>query len=328
MTAAKTVVITGANSGIGFEAAARFASGGWGTVILACRSVEKGEAARAALVERVGGDPFETLVMDTSEVASAEAAASALRARDGGVDALVLNAGASGAEARFNSDGIELTWASTLVGHHVLVMRLLEDGQLNPGARIVIAGSEGARGNLPGMSVHDIAAIADAEFDGDRMAAIQALARIEASRQKPFANMDEYVTAKRVVAWWAAALARELPAGMTVNAVSPGAVLSTAFARDAPAWMRVVMLPVMKLVGPLVGMSGSVGEAAQRYVDAVGFGPEVNGAFFATAHRKKAVGPMAEQRWPEALLDERLQAAALHAMVAMTGHAGPAQAAR
>ena len=47
----KTVLLTGANSGLGFEAARQLAVAGWGKVILACRSESKAESARARLVE-------------------------------------------------------------------------------------------------------------------------------------------------------------------------------------------------------------------------------------------------------------------------------------
>ncbi len=47
----KTVLVTGANSGLGFEAARQLAEAGWGKVILACRSESKAEAARVRLVE-------------------------------------------------------------------------------------------------------------------------------------------------------------------------------------------------------------------------------------------------------------------------------------
>ena len=51
-------LVTGANSGVGYEAAAQLAEAGWGKVILACRSIEKAEAARDRLVARVGKNPF------------------------------------------------------------------------------------------------------------------------------------------------------------------------------------------------------------------------------------------------------------------------------
>ena len=193
-----TVLVTGANSGLGFEAARQLAEAGWGKVILASRSEAKAEAARAQLVERTGKDPFGVLAVDTSEVASANAACGQLRERGETVDFLLLNAGASSAKPEFNSDGIEMAWASTLVGHHAMTMCMLGDETLGDRARIVIAGSEGARGSAPGMNVHDIGQIADDQFDGDRVVAIDALARIKDPDR--FKNMNEYVTAKLVVA--------------------------------------------------------------------------------------------------------------------------------
>jgi NAD(P)-dependent dehydrogenase (short-subunit alcohol dehydrogenase family) len=315
----KTALVTGANSGVGFEAAAQLAEDGWGKVILACRSIEKAEAARAQLIERTGRDPFDVLAVDTSEVASAHAACDALRDRGERIDFLLLNAGASAKDARFNSDGVEITYASTLIGHHVMAMRALGDGLLSPTARIVIAGSEGARGNMPGMSVHDLNQVAADDFAGDLIAAIEALSRLELPVQAKFINMNEYVTAKLLVAWWAAALARKLPKGITVNAVSPGAVLSTSFARDANAMMRFVMIPMMKIFGPLIGMSGSVEKAARRYLDVASFGDEETGHFYATAHPKKLTGPIGIQTWPEYFHDTRGQEASFDAMVRLTG---------
>ena len=315
----KTALVTGANAGVGFEAAAQLAEDGWGKVILACRSVEKAEAARAQLVERTGKDPFDVLAVDTSEVASAHAACDELRDRGERIDFLLLNAGASAKDARFNSGGVETTYASTLIGHHVMAMRTLGDGVLSPNARIVIAGSEGARGNMPGMNLHDLNRIAADDFDGDLVGAIEALCRLELPAQTKFIHMNEYVTAKLLVAWWVASLARKLPSGITVNAVSPGAVLSTSFARDADAMMRFVMIPVMKVLGPFMGMSGSIEKAARRYLDAADFGDEETGRFYATAHPRKLAGPMGVQTGPEHFNDARGHEASFDAMVRLTG---------
>ena len=291
----KTVLITGSNSGIGFEAAAQLGEAGWGNVILACRTEEKAEAARKLLVDRTGRDPFKVLAIETSEVDSAMAASDQLLKDDIHIDFLLLNAGATGATPVFNSDGVEITWASNLVGHHVLAMRLLGDGLLTPSARIVIAGSEGARGTVPGMKVHDIEAVANDHHDGDRVAAIESLAEI--SGPYKFSSNNEYVSSKMVVTWWAAALSRKLPAGMTVNAVSPGSVPSTNFARNASWVMRSLMVPMMKIVGPLMGMAGSIESAAARYVVAADFRDDETGHFYASESRKKLVGPMAIQTW-------------------------------
>ncbi len=143
----KIALVTGANSGIGFETAALLAEAGYSKVILAARTTAKGEAAQAQLVMRVGQDVFDTLAVDVAEVQSAQQAADVLKERNEKIDLLILNAGMStGTERAYNADGVELTFASTLVGHHVMTMRLLEDQLLSDHARIVIAGSEGARG--------------------------------------------------------------------------------------------------------------------------------------------------------------------------------------
>jgi len=312
----KTVLITGSNSGIGFEAAAQLAGAGWGNVILACRTEEKAEAARKLLVDRTGRDPFKVLAIDTSEVDSAVAASDKLLEDDIHIDFLLLNAGATGATPVFNSDGVEITWASNLVGHHVLAMRLLGDGLLTPSARIVIAGSEGARGTVPGMKVHDVEAVANDHHDGDRVAAIEALAKVRGPYS--FNSNNEYVTSKMVVAWWAAALSRKLPAGMTVNAVSPGSVPGTNFARNASWIVRFLMVPMMKIVGPLMGMAGSIESAAARYVVAADFGDDETGHFYASENRKKLVGPMVIQTWPEYFTDLTSQEAGFQAVVNLT----------
>lgn len=312
----KTVLITGSNSGIGFEAAAQLAKAGWGIVILACRTEEKAEAARKLLVDRTGRDPFKVLAIDTSEVDSAVAASDKLLEDDIHIDFLLLNAGATGATPVFNSDGVEITWASNLVGHHVLAMRLLGDGLLTPSARIVIAGSEGARGTVPGMKVHDVEAVANDHHDGDRVAAIESLAKIRGPYK--FNSNNEYVSSKMVVAWWAAALSRKLPAGMTVNAVSPGSVPGTNFARNASWMVRLLMVPMMKIVGPLMGMAGSIESAAARYVVAADFGDDETGHFYASENRKKLVGPMAIQTWPEYFTDLTSQEAGFQAVVNLT----------
>ncbi len=318
--ASHTALVTGANSGLGFEAAAQLAEDGWGEVILACRSEEKAEAARARLVERTGKDPFRSLVIDTAEVDAAEEAVREVAARGQRIDFLLLNAGATATEATFTSAGVELTYASTLMGHHALTLGLLRRGLLAPGARIVYSGSESARDNMPGFAMHDLAALAAAHHGGDRAATIERLFRLELPEQTPFKNMNEYATAKLVGAWWVAALAEKLPAGITVHCVSPGANLSTAFARNAPAAMRLLMLPLMKLLGGAMGMNGPIADGARRYLDAFARPDDDSGHFYATAHPKKLVGPVGRQAesFPH-FADAEGHAAAFAALERLTG---------
>ena len=70
---------------------------------------------------------------------------------------------------------------------------------------------------------------------------------------------------------------------MTVNAVSPGATPGTNAARNAPFYMRYIMMPLFRVVP---GMSHSVDDGAGRYLEAADFGPDVTGKFFASKPKK------------------------------------------
>ncbi len=290
----KTALVTGANSGIGFEAAAQLAEQGYRRVILATRSQEKADVAKQQLTQRTGKDVFEGLVINVSEPQSAHSAVDTLVQRDHHIDVLILNAGmTTGTQPVRNSDGVELTFASTLIGHHVMTMRLLAEGRLTTNARIIIAGSEGARGSVPGMDIPDFDSFAQTHFAGDIEAALTSIARVEAPYE--YKAMDVYVTAKVYVAWWAAALSRKLPKGMTVNAVSPGSVPATNFARNLGFPMRFVMTKLMPIFGSLIGMVSSVGDGARRYIDAISFDDQTTGKFYASMPGKM-IGQMTEQK--------------------------------
>ena len=304
--ATKTVLITGANSGIGLEAAAQFAEADYGNVILASRTLAKAETARAELVRRVGKDVFDVVAADVAEADSARAVAETLIAQDRQIDVLVLNAGMSnGDKPAFNSDGVELTFASTLLGHHVLTISLLNNNKLAADAHIIIAGSEGARGDMPAMSIPDFNAFASDHFDGDLEVMHDAIWKIQSPYK--YQNMSTYVTSKVYVAWWAAVLASKLPNGMTVNAVSPGSVPDTNFARRQSWMMMHVVLPMMKLMPKSMGMAGSIEDAARRYLDASSFSSDVSGKFFASPPGKM-VGPL-EVQTAEHFVDEKNQQA-------------------
>ena len=318
----QTALVTGANSGLGFETSAQLADAGYGRIILACRTEHKAAAAREKLIERTGKDVFEILAVDVSEIESSIRAAQDLIEQPGNIDLLVLNAGVGAQSLRRSSDGIELILATTLFGHHVLTMKLLEAGKLTPDAHIVIAGSEAARGSvpMPGMSnmLYDYSAIQTA-VGGGLEAAMDAVARGE----EPAFNFNNvYSNSKIWVAWWAAVLARELPEGMVVVAMSPGSNPETSFARELPAIMRWLLIPIMKVVGPWFKIAGPLSAGAKRYLDASNFGPETSGQFWASPPRV-LVGPI-EVQTEAHLFDLNLQTAAWDSLVRLTGVGLPA----
>ena len=311
----RSVLITGANSGLGFEAAAQFTGSGSQRVILVCRDLPKAVEAKSRLVERSGADIFEPLGIDISDMASVEEGARQLAAQGEVIDVLILNAGVMPGQAVTKTrDGYDLTYATALVGHHLLTMRLLEAGLLAKNARIVIAGSEAARGDVLGMTLPDYHRLAATEFNGDLQAMIVSFLHGEAPVRHKWSN--SYATGKMMVAWWAAALSRVLPAGTIVNAVSPGGTPATNFARDAGFLMR-TMMSVMTLVGPATGMMHTVRVGARRYVDAASFDDSINGQFLASPP-KKMTGKLVRVA-TASVLDEKAQSALWSALIEIAG---------
>ena len=229
----QSVLVTGANSGLGFEAAAQLAEAGYGRVILACRTLAKAESARSALVERVGRDPFETLAIDVSSIASAEAASAELLARAQRIDALLLNAGmVSGPAMRKSADGLEEAFAASIIGHHIFATRLLDAGLVPAGGRIVIAGSEAANNDLPAMmdmALYDFALGTPHEFGDNLHDAMINFAR--GARPEHFNPTRYYAATKLFVAWWSAAMTRRYGERVAVFTVSPGSSMGTNAAR-------------------------------------------------------------------------------------------------
>lgn len=315
----KTALVTGANSGLGFEAAAQLAEQGFGRVILATRTLEKGEDARRRLIERVGRDLFETVAIDVSLVASAEAASAELLRRGVQIDALLLNAGMVAGSLRKTAEGVEEAFAASLIGHHVLTTRLLEGGALNQDARIVIAGSEAGNGNLPamfGMQPYDFALGQPTAFGSELREAMLNFARV--AKPELFDPTRYYAVTKAFSAWWAAAMARRYAGRVSVFNVSPGASMGTNAARHSKGFKRLLFTKVMPLFGNVLGVDQPVPVAAKRYIDVLLGGDRfVSGATYTSAP-KKMVGPIERATYAH-LVDEQRQELAYSVLGELSG---------
>ena len=143
--AGKTVVVTGANAGLGYFASEQLARAG-AHVVLACRDQERAEAAVSAIRRRVRNASVEATPLDVADRASVDHAAQALLARDR-VDALILNAGIVHPPARRATDayGNELVLATNVLGHFRLSAQTLPVLVRTPGSRVVVLGSLASR---------------------------------------------------------------------------------------------------------------------------------------------------------------------------------------
>ncbi|ACU37239.1 SDR family NAD(P)-dependent oxidoreductase [Actinosynnema pretiosum subsp. pretiosum] len=135
----RTAVVTGANTGLGFETARVLAERG-ATVVLAVRDVEKGKRA----ADRIAG---EVLVqeLDLTSLDSVREAAASLRAAHPRLDLLINNAGVMYTPRLTTRDGFELQFGTNHLGHFALTGLLLERLLPVPGSRVVTVSSTGHR---------------------------------------------------------------------------------------------------------------------------------------------------------------------------------------
>ncbi len=146
--AGKTALVTGASTGIGKEIARDLARLN-ARVLLACRSEERGRAALEEIVADTGNHKTELRIVDVASRASVLAFGRELRAREAQLHILVNNAGVWLDERRTSVDGIELTWATNVLGTFGVTRELLPlleaTGKPGAAARIVNVASGLAR---------------------------------------------------------------------------------------------------------------------------------------------------------------------------------------
>jgi NAD(P)-dependent dehydrogenase (short-subunit alcohol dehydrogenase family) len=136
----RVAVVTGANSGLGFEISAALAERG-ATVVLACRDGGRAQEAMARIVARIGAASVETVPLDLADLMSVRSCAAELRARFDRVDLVVDNAGVLMIPHTVTVDGFEGHLAVNHLGHFALVGLLLDRLLATPGSRVVVVGS-------------------------------------------------------------------------------------------------------------------------------------------------------------------------------------------
>lgn len=132
----RVVLVTGANSGIGLEAARMLAQRG-ATVVLACRTRSKAEAARTSILGDAPAAEVSLVDLDLSSLASTGGAAAAFGERFDRLDLLLNNAGVMATPYQRTVDGFELQFATNHLGHFALTGHLLPTLLATPGSRVV-----------------------------------------------------------------------------------------------------------------------------------------------------------------------------------------------
>ena len=169
-----SVLVTGANTGIGYECCKQLAQHVKGVrkVILACRSYEKAKIAKASLEQdcQTNDVVFQILIVDVSNLDSVCEAVEQLAEP---IDGLVLNAGSAGGSnpGQLTQYGVTQISATNVLGHVLLVDLLLEQRKLS--GTVIFSGSETSRGlplspfkkvKLKSGSVDEFVSILDGSF--------------------------------------------------------------------------------------------------------------------------------------------------------------------
>ena len=136
----RTVLVTGANSGLGLRSAEALAGHG-ARVLIACRNPDKGEAARDQVRAMARGAPPELVLLDLADLSSVEAAAEDVAARADHLDGLMNNAGVMALPHRHTPDGFEALFGTNHLGHYALTGRLLPLLLAAPAPRVVTTSS-------------------------------------------------------------------------------------------------------------------------------------------------------------------------------------------
>ena len=278
-----SVLITGANAGLGREAARQLAlRNGIEKIYLACRNLEKAEAAKTALEAETGKRIFEIVIMDVSDPSSVREAVAVMKSA---VDAVILNAGGTGGRTpnALSSTGVTNIFAANILGHVVLVDELLERQLIT--STVLYAGSEAARG-IPKMGV--------AKPDMQLSSTEEFVAIADGSKFGPDADpLDVYSYIKLVGAHWMGAMARQHPHIRFVT-MSPGGTTGTNGMDDLPFLKKVFFKYIGGTLMPIFGMMHSVETGAQRYVDGLLNEKFESGHFYAS-REGSPTGPVIDQ---------------------------------
>ena len=272
----ESILITGANIGIGKEAARQLAlKKETKKVILFCRNQAKAEAAKKDLEEKTGKKIFEIIIADVSDANSVRKAVEKIKEP---IDAIILNAGGvvGKTAAKVTPSGMNELAATNILGHVILVEELIKRDKLKK--TVLLASAEAVPGvKLLGMkpvsmktsSVDEFAAVLDGSYFGDKFDALEA-----------------YGYVKYAATMWMLSMARKYP-DLKFVAMSPGNTNGTQAPNNLPPIMKFMLTYfMMPVVMPLIGMVHKLEVGAKRFVDGISDERYKSGIFYASKEGK------------------------------------------
>ena len=255
-----TVVVTGGNSGMGFETAAALATMG-ARVLVTARNADKGRAAIAALAQRTGGEGrCQLVVFDLADLSSVRRGAAEILDVAPRLDVLVNNAGAVLSERAETVDGLEATFATNHLGPFLLTNLLLERIRASGPSRIVNVASTAHAAARQGIPFDDL------------------------QSEHRYAGMRVYGQSKLANILFTLELARRLEgSGVTANSLHPGTV-RTGYGADGDA--RGLLALGIKIASPFF-LSPAKGARTSIYLASSPEVAGVSGEYFVKCRPKE-----------------------------------------
>lgn len=273
----ESILITGANIGLGKETARQLAlKKETKKIILFCRNQAKAEVAKKDLEEQTGKNIFEIIIGDVSDANSVRKAVEKIKEP---IDAVILNAGGMVGKTAGNitPSGMNELAATNILGHVILVDELIKHDKLKKAVLFVSAEA------VPGVkalgmkpvamrtsSVDEFASVLDGSYFGNKFDVTQA-----------------YGYVKYVGTMWALSMARKYPS-IKFIVVSPGNTKGTNAPDNLPAPMRFMLKNfMMPIVFPLMGgMVHKIEVGVKRFVDGISDDRYKSGVFYASKEGK------------------------------------------
>ena len=225
----QNALITGANSGLGFSVA-KFLSERGAAVTLGCRNPRKCFQACDTIrtSENYSGAPISPLMMDVSSLKSVQSAAKAFLVHNDKLDMLYLNAGTISAGTNddgtlpLSKDGVEMVFATNVLGHHLLYKLLTPALQNATMARVILTSSL-------------------ASFESHNYGVANDLETLNGEKSSAYHSLKVYGHSKLAQIVWTKAVTRQLgdESNIYINAMNPGAVRTSLMNKNPyfPQWL-------------------------------------------------------------------------------------------
>lgn len=227
----KTIIITGANSGLGFETMKQIAAKGQDyQLIMACRNLQKATVARQQILQAVPKAQILCLALDTSSLAKVRAFVAAFKKLNVPLAGLVCNAGIAGRTVTKTADGFSNIFETNYLGHFLLTQLLLP--LMTPNGRIVTVSSERHDTPLKGVTWPGVKALA---YGGNEQV-----------------DQLSYPFSKLCMILFTYALSQKLAAAgkqLTVSTVNPGLMVETGLAKDKSRFTPAMLARFADIIG-------------------------------------------------------------------------------